>query len=153
LVTAYREAEGIATATTDAQGNAIVPFMALAPGAVSLTARQAGSPVQVASIEAVVPTGAPKPPVGTQLAFALPRPNPSSGEVHFGWSVPPDLTDVPSRLDLHDLAGRVIRTWDVRSGAALAHSVTWDGRDAMGRELPAGLYVARLVVGDQALTQ
>ena len=105
VVTAYREAEGIATATTDAQGDAIVPFVALAPGGISLTARQAGSPTEVASIEAIASTGAPEPPGGTRLAFALPRPNPSSGDVLFRWSVPADLADAPSRLVLHDLAG------------------------------------------------
>jgi flagellar hook assembly protein FlgD len=151
-VTAYREAEGIVTATTDAQGDAIVPFIALAPGDISLTARQAGSPTQVANVEALASTGVPGPG-GTQLAFAPPRPNPSSGSVHFGWSVPPDLADATSRLALHDLAGRVIRTWDVEAGAASARSITWDGRDARGGQAPSGLYVARLVVGDRVLSQ
>jgi FlgD Ig-like domain len=153
VVTAYREAEGIATAMTDAQGDAIVPFVALAPGDVSLTARQDGSPTEVASIEAIASTGVPQHPGGTRLEFALPRPNPSSGDVLFGWSVPADLADAPSRLVLHDLAGRVVRIWDVGAGAASARNMTWDGRDAMGSESPPGLYVARLVVGDRVLTR
>ena len=153
VVTAYRAAEGIATATTDAQGDANLPFVALAPGTISLTARQAGSPTRVASTEAIVPTGAPEPTGVTRLAFALPRPNPSSGDVLFRWSVPADLADAPSRLVLHDLAGRVVRSWDMGTGAASARTVTWDGRDAMGGVSPAGIYVARLVVGDRVLTQ
>jgi len=153
VVTAYREAEGIVTATTDAEGDAVVPFVALAPGAISLTARQAGSPIQVASIEAIAATGLPKPSGGTQLVFTPPWPNPSSGDVLFRWSVPPALAGVPSRLVLHDLLGRVIRTWDVGAGAASARNVTWDGRDPMGGETPTGLYVARLVVGDRVLTR
>jgi|SRR5262245_1551150 len=153
FVTAYRDAEGIATATTDAQGDAIVPFVALTPGEVSLTARQLGSPTRVASVEAISPTGAPQPPAGTRLAFAQPRPNPSSGDVVFGWSVAPDLAAARSRLVLHDLAGRVIRSWDAEAGAESARDVTWDGRDAHGGETSPGLYVARLVVGDQVLTR
>jgi len=153
VVTAYREAEGIATAMTDAQGDAIVPFVALAPGDISLTARQDGSPTEVASIEATGTTGVPQPPSGTGLAFALPRPNPSSGDVLFGWSVPADLAATPSRLVLHDLAGRVVRTWDAGAGAATARNMTWDGRDAMGGETRPGLYIARLVVGDRVLTR
>jgi hypothetical protein len=153
VVTAYREAEGIATATTDAEGDAVVPFAALAPGAVSLTARQPGSPTQVASTEAIASTGAPRAPGEAQLVFAAPRPNPSSGDMFFRWSVPPDLSDAPSRLVLYDLAGRVVRTWDVGNGAASVRNVTWDGRDAVGRETRPGLYVARLVVGDRALTR
>jgi hypothetical protein len=153
VVTAYRETEGIATATTDAHGDAIVPFVAHAPGGISLTARQDGSPTEVASIEAIASTGAPEPPGGTRLAFALPRPNPSSGDVLFRWSVPADLAGAPSRLVLHDLAGRVVRSWDVRAGAASARAMTWDGRDAVGRESPPGMYVARLVVGGRGLTR
>jgi flagellar hook assembly protein FlgD len=71
----------------------------------------------------------------------------------FRWSVPPDLSDAPSRLVLYDLAGRVVRTWDVGNGAASVRTATWDGRDAVGRETRPGLYVARLVVGDRALTR
>ena len=153
VVTAYREAEGIATVTTDAQGDAIVPFAALGPGDISLTARQAGSPTEVASIEAIASNGAPEPSGGTRFGFALPRPNPSSGDVLFRWSVPAGLADAPSRLVLHDLAGRVVRVWDVGAGAASARNMTWDGRDATGGESPPGLYVARLVVGDRMLTR
>jgi hypothetical protein len=153
VVTAYRESEGIATATTDAQGDATVPFVALAPGEISLTARQAGSPTQVGNIDAIVSTGAPGPPGGTRLAFALPQPNPSSRDVRFRWSVPAGLADAPSRLVLHDLAGRVVRAWEAGAGAAAARNMTWDGRDAAGREAPAGLYIARLVVGDKAITR
>jgi hypothetical protein len=153
VVTAYREPEGIATATTDAQGDAIVPFVALAPGAISLTARQAGSPAEVASIDAIASTGAPETPGGARLAFALPRPNPSSGAVFFRWNVPARLADAPSRLAIHDLAGRVVRSWDVAAGAASARELTWDGRNAKGGESPPGLYLARLVVGEVELTR
>jgi hypothetical protein len=153
VVTAYRAAEGIATATTDAQGDAVVPFVALSPGDISLTACQAGSPTEVASLEAIAPTGAPGPSTGTRLAFARPRPNPSSGDVLFHWSVPAAQAGAPSRLVLHDLAGRVIRSWNVGAGAASARDITWDGRDARGRESPPGLYVARLAVGDRALAR
>jgi hypothetical protein len=152
VVTAYRAAEGIVTATTNAQGDAIVPFVALAPGAVSLTARQPGSPTEVASVDALAPTGVPGTP-DARLTFAVPRPNPSAGDVLFRWNVPTDLTDAPSRLVLHDIAGRVIRTWNLGAGAASARNLTWDGRDATGSASPPGLYVARLVVGDRALTQ
>lgn len=150
VVTAYRAAEGVATAMTNAQGDAVVPFVALAPGEISLTARQDGSPAEVSSIEAHASTGVPEPADGTRLAFALPRPNPSSGDVLFRWNVPADLADAPTRITLHDLAGRVVRGWDVGAGAT---TVSWDGRDARGGEVAPGLYVARLVVGERALTR
>ena len=153
VVTAYRVAEGIATATTDAQGDAMVPFVALASGAISLTARQPGSPAEVSSIEAITPTGVSEPSAGTRLAFALPCPNPSSGDVHFRWNLPTDLADTHARLVLYDLAGRVVRGWDAGAEGASARSMTWDGRDAMGGEAPSGVYVARLVMGGRVLTR
>jgi len=153
IVTAYREPEGIATATTDAQGDAIVPFVAQSPGEISLTARQAGSPTQVASVDAIAPTGVPGPPGGARVVFARPSPNPSSGDVRFRWSVPSELEEAAARLVVHDLAGRVVRSLGVGAEAASARELSWDGLDAMGRVAAPGLYVARLVVGDRALTQ
>jgi hypothetical protein len=149
VVTAYREVEGIATAVTDAQGDAIVPFSAIAPGDISLTARQSGSPVDVDSVDALATTAAPPGASSSGISFAVPRPNPSSGDVQFSWTVPVELTDTPSRLTIHDLAGRLVRAWDLRRGA----TVSWDGRDAAGGAAPAGLYVARLTLGDRVLTR
>lgn len=151
VVTAYRDAEGIATATTDAQGDAIVPFVPLTPGEVSLTARQDGSPTQVDSVEATANTGTPGSVGPARFSFAPPSPNPSSGAVFFRWTVPAVLAGRPARLTLHDLAGRVVRTLELEADATSAGNVTWDGRDASGRELAPGLYVARLVVSGQAL--
>ena len=150
IVTAYRDAEGIVTATTDAQGDAVLPFVALAPGEVSLTARQDGSPVQVDSVEATANSGVDGPSV-PRFTFAAPSPNPSSGVVFFRWSVPAELAESPAKLTLHDLAGRVVRTLESPAGATSARTATWDGRDATGGKLAPGLYVARLVVGGQAL--
>jgi len=151
IVTAYRDAEGIATATTDAQGDAIVPFVAQSPGQISLTARQPGSPTQVDSVEAIASTGAPRPTGPARFAFAPPWPNPSSKDVCFRWSPPAELTSSPARITVHDLAGRVVRTLAQEAGASSTRRVTWDGRYELGREVPPGLYVARLVVGDRML--
>jgi flagellar hook capping protein FlgD len=151
IVTAYREAEGIVTATTDAQGNAVVPFVALTPGEISLTARQDGSPTEVASTEATSTTDVPGRVGIGRFAFAAPSPNPSSGDVFFRWTVPADLAGVPARLTIYDLAGRVVRTLELGAGAISDRSLTWDGRDATGADLGQGLYVARLVVGNRAL--
>ena len=71
----------------------------------------------------------------------------------FRWNVPAQLAGAPSRLAIHDLAGRVIRSWDVAAGGASARELTWDGRDAKGGESPPGLYIARLVVGEVELTR
>lgn len=43
-------------------------------------------------------------------------------------------------VGVFDLAGRRVRT--LEAGAAAAH-VVWDGRDELGRDVPAGLYLVR----------
>jgi hypothetical protein len=151
IVTAYRDAEGIVTATTDAQGDALIPFDPLLPGEVSLTAREDGSPAQVDSVEARSNADAPRPGGPARFAFALPSPNPSSKTVFFRWTVPDELSGASARLTVHDLAGRVVRTLDVEGERTSGRVATWDGRDDAGRSLAPGLYVARLVVGRQAL--
>ncbi len=48
-----------------------------------------------------------------------------------------------ARLSVYDISGRLVRT--LSSGAADERStVTWDGRDAMGRSTAAGVYFVRL---------
>jgi hypothetical protein len=151
IVTAYRDAEGIVTTTTNAQGDALIPFDPLAPGEVSLTARQDGSPAQVDSVQATSNTDAPRPGGPTRLAFAPPSPNPSSKAVFFRWTVPAELAGARARLTVHDLAGRVVRTLEAEADRTDGRVATWDGRDGAGRSLAPGLYVARLVVGERAL--
>jgi len=46
----------------------------------------------------------------------------------------------PARLRIFDADGRLVRGWDVRGAGELR----WDGRDAQGREMAAGLYFVAL---------
>jgi hypothetical protein len=47
-------------------------------------------------------------------------------------------------LDVHDLRGRRVRSWNLGAGHQVVH---WDGRDDDARALPAGRYFFRLTVG------
>lgn len=57
------------------------------------------------------------------------------------------MTVAPGPVDvgLYDLRGRRVRTLVSANRTAGPHSERWDGRDDAGRELPSGVYVARLV--------
>ncbi len=57
----------------------------------------------------------------------------------------------PVRLAIFDSMGRQVR--ELHPGTDLeagVHVYTWDGRDATGRELPSGLYFARLAAGEMS---
>lgn len=49
-------------------------------------------------------------------------------------------------LALHDLAGLRVRSWDVESG----RDVRWEGGDHAGRQVPSGVYLARLTVAGRS---
>jgi hypothetical protein len=71
---------------------------------------------------------APNPFVGrTDLRFYMER----EGEV---------------RLDIVDVSGRLVRTFDPAAYPVGEHALRWDGRDGNGRPMPAGVYFTRLHV-------
>jgi flagellar hook assembly protein FlgD len=70
--------------------------------------------------------------------------------VRFAFDLAGDADDV--RLELFDVRGRAVRALVAGPRAAGRHTVAWDGRDAGGARLPAGLYFARLrAAGDEAV--
>jgi hypothetical protein len=81
-------------------------------------------------------TGAPEPPI---RPFALEvTPNPAAGETRLRWSVEaPD----GATLEVRGVDGRLVRGIPL-SGAG--GETRWDGRDAQGRRVPAGIYWVRL---------
>jgi hypothetical protein len=63
-------------------------------------------------------------------------------------------------LSVYDRTGRLVRRWDVRaghdpnlrdSGSCPKSVVVWDGTDAEGRKVGAGIYLVRLVAGDKSV--
>ena len=69
------------------------------------------------------------------------EPNPSFGRVQFVSESAADL----GAIEILDLQGRVVRSLEPASPGA---RVTWDGRDARGARVPAGVYAARIHRGD-----
>ena len=60
----------------------------------------------------------------------------------------------PVRLEIFDLAGRLVRTLLQGGQAAGPHGVLWDGRDGRGERVPSGaIYLLRLQSEGRALSQ
>ena len=59
---------------------------------------------------------------------------------------------VAAKLSILDLAGRLVRSFDLAPQVAGPLSLDWDGKDESGRLLPAGIYVCRLESGGTVST-
>jgi hypothetical protein len=78
---------------------------------------------------------------GGGVELLPPAPNPGRGSMTLAIQLP---AAGRARLEILDVAGRRVRAlWDGPLAAG-RHDVTWDGTDASGRRVPAGVYLARL---------
>ena len=74
-------------------------------------------------------------------------PNPTRGltRLHFSaWAAG------EARLSVHDLAGRIVRVLQPGTLAEGPQELVWDGLDAQGRRVPAGLYLYRLTLAGRS---
>ena len=94
----------------------------------------------------VTSTPPPPPALDTRLRA---RPNPFNATVEFGFEL--DRTSTV-RLEIHDLRGRLVRhLWNGTLPAG-ARWIGWDGRDDTGSLVASGVYVGRLVQGDDTIS-
>lgn len=100
------------------------------------------SPSNVAgmlSLVAVDPNGLP-----ATLAVRSATPNPFNPITEIRCDLPGDGNVT---LDVYDLSGRAVRRLVDGARAAGTFAATWDGRDDRGRQVPSGIYFARLASG------
>lgn len=95
-------------------------------------------------IDGYVPDPSSIDPAGPELVDSgrirldPPRPNPFHVATRFGYAL---TRPGPVRLQVVDLAGRLVRTLRAfPADAAGSGQVIWDGRDEVGREVPSGVY-------------
>lgn len=87
---------------------------------------------------------------GPESVWLTVFPNPFNPETVIGFELPAseDVT-----LDVLNLKGVVIRVlWDETKPSGF-HRMVWDGRDFSGKQLPSGVYLARLHRQDRIQTQ
>jgi hypothetical protein len=77
-----------------------------------------------------------------QLAIH-PNPSMSGTGVHFRFGLS-TMDHGPSTLDIYDLGGRLVRTFNLCNLSKSVKSVLWDGKDNSGKRVPAGIYLCRL---------
>jgi hypothetical protein len=98
----------------------------------------------VTAVEDPVPGGLP-----TVLALRS-WPNPFAGRTSLSLALPQSGR---TTVRIYDLAGRLVRTVldEVRPAGVV--NAQWDGRDDAGASTAAGVYMARLEVGEQVVSR
>jgi len=102
----------------------------------------ADAEITIGNTTGIDPT--PSPGAGPSLAA---EPNPARGAVTF--ALRPGA-EGEQRLEIHDLAGRLVRVVDQGRRGAEGRRVAWDGRDSAGAAVPSGIYVATFVSGERS---
>jgi hypothetical protein len=92
-----------------------------------------------ATITSVAMGGTPVPRAG--LALEPNAPNPFNPSTRLSYAL---AHAARVRLAIHDVQGREIAVLVDRWEAPGPHEAVWDGRDAKGRAVGSGIYVARL---------
>jgi hypothetical protein len=78
--------------------------------------------------------------VARPVRLAPPYPNPTRGGATLSLE---SFDGEPVRVQIVDVAGRIVRRAELPGGSPGPRLWTWDGRDDSGRGVPAGSYRAR----------
>jgi hypothetical protein len=76
-------------------------------------------------------------------------PNPFNPSTDIAYSLD-TASDV--RIEIYNVAGQAVRTFDTGYQAAGEHSVNWDGLDSTGAPAASGIYYYRIQAGNDVLT-
>jgi len=97
---------------------------------------------------------APSPDDATAAPLVLhagaPFPNPFRDASTFSFTLP---QDGPVRIDVFDVSGRMVHTLAAGAMPRGVHALVWDGRNASGRAVGAGVYFYRLVTATDTFTR
>lgn len=79
-------------------------------------------------------------------------PNPFSTTTNITFGVESRQYAVGS-MQIYDITGQLVKTFDPLPCAPGAVQITWDGCDESGKVLPSGVYILRVTAGEHAETQ
>ncbi|MFO7897282.1 MAG: metallophosphoesterase [Candidatus Cloacimonadales bacterium] len=83
---------------------------------------------------------------------AFPNPvNISQNELQISFSLP--LQSSANKLQIYNAKGQLVRSFDSLPLANSRKTLSWDGRDAAGRQVGSGVYIYQLLSGQKAVAQ
>lgn len=80
-------------------------------------------------------------------------PDPFAEQTTIRWTMPAGEEGASSSVKLFDASGRLVRAFGEQVGAGTVRAIRWDGRDAAGRRVAAGVYFALLTAGSQRVSE
>ncbi|MCB1184541.1 PQQ-dependent sugar dehydrogenase [bacterium] len=99
----------------------------------------------------IIGATSPVPDAANTARLAQNAPNPFNPRTDIAYAV--DRSDLPTRLEVFDAAGRLVRTLVDEVLVAGEYVASWNGTDAAGRPVPSGVYLYRLRNGDVDLSR
>jgi hypothetical protein len=94
--------------------------------------------------------GEPSPP--TTFSLSQNYPNPFNPSTTISFTVPEEVTGTTS-LWIYDIRGRMVRTLVDEDLASGKYSVHWRGRNERGESVSSGVYLYKLIQGENVLTR
>ncbi|HKQ59334.1 MAG TPA: metallophosphoesterase [Candidatus Eisenbacteria bacterium] len=95
-------------------------------------------------------TGVGSGPGRTSLRLGPGLPNPFTRDLRISYTLE---REGEVRLSIHDASGRRVAIADQGRRSAGTHEARWDGRDALGRQVPNGVYLAVLEAGGERISR
>ncbi|MGC9336713.1 MAG: T9SS type A sorting domain-containing protein [Candidatus Cloacimonadia bacterium] len=71
-------------------------------------------------------------------------PNPFTTSTTISFNIPPHCKD-DAKIEIYNIKGQRIRELKIKIGEAI-----WDGKDIYGKQMPSGIYLAKLSIGDES---
>ena len=84
--------------------------------------------------------------IPAKLDFRHAHPNPFNNSVSISFEIPNSKN---VNLSIFDMKGRSVRQLNLGVLGIGSHKVLWDGKNNLGNELPSGIYMAVLEIGDE----
>lgn len=92
------------------------------------------------------------PAIPKSLSLSQNYPNPFNPHTTIRYGIPEGIS-AAVKLTIYSLRGKRIKTADLDSTMPGIREYTWDGRDDSGLEVPSGVYIYRLAVGNKVITK
>lgn len=135
--------------TTNSSGKTVFWFEPETIGEVLVTVTARDCVPYGGSVMLCGSTGAPEDGVVAATALVQNHPNPFGGSTSIGYAL---AREGRVTVAIYDVGGRLVVTLVDGVDRAGAHSASWDGRDASGREVGSGIYFVRMAVEEARLT-